>query len=244
MLVTLPQRLGEKWHSFKVIRFHLVKSNLVSGDKSPYFPKTIQEGNTSLESVIKDIAYGSTVTEPDVIAVLKNIERVCTEHLTNGRSVNLGFCTLRPQVKGNFKKPEESYSNKKHWIEISVAPNLSMEKRVSKFAKVTRINRSNPQPSLKLIKNCSRENGKYLAGDLLILKGSKLRFPEREESLGVFFVKKGVEKRVTEYSNITSSQIGFKIPNDITADSYKIVVKNNFGTETRQGELLEKIKIT
>ncbi|MBK9502490.1 MAG: hypothetical protein IPO06_24535 [Leptospiraceae bacterium] len=57
-------------------------------------------------------------------------------------------------------------------------------------------------------------------------------------------MKNGVEKRVTEYSNITSSQIGFKIPNDITSDSYKIVVKNIFGTETRQGELLEKIKIT
>ena len=27
MLVTLPQRLGEKWHSFKVIRFHLGKNN-------------------------------------------------------------------------------------------------------------------------------------------------------------------------------------------------------------------------
>lgn len=227
-----------------MIRFHLVKSPLVSGDKSPYFPKTIQEGNTSLESAIKDIAYGSTVTEADVIAVLKNIERVCTEHLSDGRSINLGFCTLRPQVKGNFKKPDESYSSKKHWIEISVSPNLSMEKRVSKLAKVTRITRSNPQPILKSIKNCSREEQKFLAGDLIVLKGSNLRFAGNEKSLGVFFVKKGVEKRVSEYSNITGSQIGFKIPIDLVSDTYKILVKNKFGTEIRFGELVEKIKVT
>jgi hypothetical protein len=46
-----------------MIKYNLIKSKLLTADKSPFVPKTIQEGNVSLEQAMKEIAYGSSTPE-------------------------------------------------------------------------------------------------------------------------------------------------------------------------------------
>ena len=80
-----------------MVKYTLFKNKLSTSAIAPYLPKTLLEGTLSFEQFIKALAYGSTATAADVKAVLENIERVCIEHLSQGRSVNLGFCTIRPK---------------------------------------------------------------------------------------------------------------------------------------------------
>ena len=227
-----------------MIKYNLIKSKLLTADKSPFVPKTIQEGNVSLEQAMKEIAYGSSITVADVKAVFENIERICIDNLSQGRSINLGFCSLRPQVKGNFKEEKEVFSKKKHWIEISLAPNIALGKKVTKDAKVVRVNRDKPQPIMLSIENHSNEKNTIEIGDLISLTGERLAFEKTDLDLGLFFLKKDTEIRVTEYSLVMNKKISFKVPKEVSkGNTYKLILKTRMGTKIKLTKLTDNLKI-
>jgi predicted histone-like DNA-binding protein len=222
-----------------MIQYTVLKSRLTSSGLAPYLPKTLQEGSLSFEQFIKALAYGSTATAADVKAVMENLERVCIENLSQGRSVNLGFCTMRPMVKGSFPNPESSFSAEKNWIEVSFAANPTFQKKVTAEAKIQRVARNKTIPLLLSVENHSSTlETSVVAGDLLSLHGENMKFDKTSANLGVFFESAGMEQRVSEYSQVSGKVISFKVPNGLLlGESYKLKLKSIFGQEIRTGEL-------
>ncbi|HNB99391.1 MAG TPA: DNA-binding domain-containing protein, partial [Leptospiraceae bacterium] len=226
------------------IKYSLIKNRLSTAGVSPYLPKTLLEGSLVFEQFLKALAYGSTATLADVKAVLENLERVCIENLSQGRSVNLGFCTIRPQVKGSFQNLEDSFSQEKNWIEVSIAPNPNFLKKITQDAKLQRVSLSKTLPLLFSLENHTTGlEASLVAGDLVTIHGENLKFDKSVPNVGVFFEGAGVEQRVSEYSKIAGKSISFKVPNGLNPGvSYKLKVKNSFGQEIRTGELEMEIK--
>ena len=227
-----------------MVKYTLFKNKLSTSAIAPYLPKTLLEGTLSFEQFIKALAYGSTATAADVKAVLENIERVCIEHLSQGRSVNLGFCTIRPQVKGSFQNPEDSFTAEKNWIEVFFLSNPTFEKKVTLEAKLQRVaqNKTLPLP-LSLENHTTGLEASMVAGDLLTLHGENLKFDKSAANVGVFFEHAGIEQRVSEYAKVSGKVILFKVPSGlVSGESYKVKVKCIFGQEVRTGELENEVK--
>ncbi len=222
-----------------MVQYTVLKNRLSSSGLAPYLPKTLQEGSVSFEQFIKALAYGSTATAADVKAVMENLERVTIENLAQGRSVNLGFCTMRLMVKGSFPNPEASFSAENNWIEISYASNPTFQKKVTAEAKIQRVSRNKTIPLLLSVENhTSGLETSIGAGDLISLHGQNMKFDKTSANVGVFFETAGVEQRVSEYSQVSGKVISFKVPSGLlVGESYKLKLKNIFGQELRTGEL-------
>ena len=227
-----------------MVKFQVVKNKLGTEGKAPYLPRTLLEGSLDIRNVIKALAYGSTATPPDVLAVLENLERVCIENLSQGRSVNLGFCILRPKVKGVFQNPEEAFSEDKHSVEVSIVPSQMFVKRVAIEAKTVRVAQGKILPLVISVENISSGAVDTLnSGDLVAIRGENLKFNKAELNQGVFLEKNGAEIRVSEYSQVTSKLVSFKTPNGIViGESYRLKVRNLFGSEIRTGEMEQDVR--
>ena len=113
-----------------MIKYSLVKNRLSTSASVPCVARTVQSGTVSFEQFVQELSYGSTATAADVRAVLENIVRVCSENLSQGRSVNLGFCTLKSMVKGPFASFEDGFSEERNWIKVQTICSPAFEKRV------------------------------------------------------------------------------------------------------------------
>lgn len=222
-----------------MIFFSLLKNKLLTAIQAPYLAKTMLDGALNYENTLKALAYGSTATLADIKAVLENIERVCIENLAQGRSVNLGFCSLRPQVKGVFQSPEDSFSKDKNWIAVTIIPSPLFCKKVTLEAKTLRVAQVKTLPLLTVLENHTSGSNSTLAnGELISLRGENLRFDKSEPLLGVFFEKDGLETKAIEYSQISGKSVSFKTPVGlISGQTYKVKLKNKFGSDIRVGEL-------
>lgn len=222
-----------------MIKYTVSKNKLSTSASAPYLPKTLLEGSLSFEQFIKALAYGSTATVADVKAVLENLERVCIENLSQGRSVNLGFGIIKPIVKGSFQNPEDSFTAEKNRIEVRFSPNPTFQKKITLEAKVQRVAQNKTIPQLLSLQNQSSElEIAMISGHLLTLHGENMKFDKTAANLGLFFEKAGVELRVSEYSHISGKVISFKVPNGlVSGESYKLKLKSIFGQEVRTGDL-------
>ncbi|HMV80912.1 MAG TPA: DNA-binding domain-containing protein [Leptospiraceae bacterium] len=221
-----------------MIKYSLVKNRLSTSASVPCVARTVQSGTVSFEQFVQELSYGSTATVADVRAVMENIVRVCTENLAQGRSVNLGFCTLKSTVKGPFASLDDGFSEEKNWIKIQTTCSPAFEKRVALSAKLSRVPALKSAPVLSSFENhSSSSTSKFSTNDLMTVRGEQLKFDKNMPEQGIFLSGNGALLRVTEYSNVTAKSVSFKVPAGLNPGTeYRIVLKSLFGTEMRSGE--------
>lgn len=222
-----------------MLKYSLLKNNLSTADKSPYIPKTYLGGTLDTNQTIEAMAYGSTATKADIKAILENMDRVIIEHVSQGRAVNIGCCTLRPVVKGGFQNPSEAFDPGKHSIGVAVTINPQLEKKVTLEARTMKIPFKKTQPTLYQVTNLSTGSENQIKeGDLLILTGESLKFDPMDLQQGVFLESNEGIQRVQTYSSVKSKEVTFLVPTGMeTGKDYRLMVKSVFGSEIRTGEL-------
>jgi hypothetical protein len=222
------------------IKYSLVPNRLNTSVEIPYLPRTVLNGSLSGPSLINAICWGSTVTPADCKAVLENLNRVVTENLSQGRSVNLEFVNLRPSVKGFFDSPDETFQKEKHKISISVSATGEIIRKVNLEATPTRVVANRSEPNLTSWVNLSIEGSvNPSVGQLIEVRGSRLRFDKNDPRQGIFFIKDdGSSIRATEYSNIGGNRVSLKLPEGIEpGESLRLQARSLFGSVVRSGEL-------
>lgn len=73
-----------------MIKFHPVARKNPTTKAIKYYPAVAKTQPVDLVDVATDITAFCTVTEPDVIAVLRALQKVMYNHLSQGHSVRLG----------------------------------------------------------------------------------------------------------------------------------------------------------
>ena len=86
------------------------KKNPVNSDVKWYATAATPEP-VSIEEIGADIAQMCTVTEPDILAVLKALQLKMKQHLMNGRSVRLGIIgSFRPTLHSAGAPSADTFS--------------------------------------------------------------------------------------------------------------------------------------
>jgi hypothetical protein len=110
----------------------------------------------------------------------------------------------------------------------------------------SRIQATKTEPILTSWENFSSEiPGEVATGDLVEIRGAKLKFDKNELVQGLFFLKPdGSEIRATEYSKVGGNSITCKIPEGLVPEeSVRVQVRALFGTNLRSGELDDSILV-
>jgi predicted histone-like DNA-binding protein len=55
-----------------------------------YLARIFRKGNVTLEQLCEEISYATTMSEPDVLGVIKALEIAVSQHILNGEGVKLG----------------------------------------------------------------------------------------------------------------------------------------------------------
>ena len=72
-------------------------------------PKINNISKIKFAELVEKICYGSTLTRPDVIAVLDSLERVIQEEMSLGSSIELGnIGWMYPTITGTFQNKKDS----------------------------------------------------------------------------------------------------------------------------------------
>ena len=226
-----------------MIPYDVGKSHLQTIEGDLYVPRTFANGSIDIHSVIRKLSKDQ-VGEGKTKDVLTKLYELLIEELSEGRTIHLDWCYLRPQIKGSFSSPLEPFTPGKHSIEVSITPSMEFLRELAIRAMPRKIDNPKSAPIPKEFNNdVSGTRDRVSSGDMCSIKGSYLKFDKTVPEEGVFFeAEGGIKIRVEKYSRITSKELIFLVPTGIeNGTEYTVVVYSRFGSELRMGKLYNQI---
>ncbi|MCX6350266.1 MAG: DUF4469 domain-containing protein [Bacteroidetes bacterium] len=183
------------------------------------------------ESIIKEcLLRGTSLTEPDLRAVINLLFTVIGDKVAGGNFVNTSLVNLRPSILGKFNGAADGFDANRHHIGATASAGTVLKAKMSN-ANVEKVEGGLPSPNIIQYTNL-RDGSSAIAnkgggGKLL---GSQLKFTVANVNEGVFFVHQGdnVATRVTEYLSLTEGEVIFIIPTSLTPGQYHIEVRRAY----------------
>jgi len=230
------------------INYALFENHLTS-DPDDYAAQVKITGSADLEALAERmIDQGSTVTKPDILAVLEDTIKATESCLLDGYRVQLGgLCELFPRIKGVFNGITDTFDASRHRVDVGANPGVRVRKTVRVGATVTKIETIKPAPALlEYVDLGSGEtNGTITSGNIGTINGHRLKFNPEQDDEGIYFVNidTGAEVKLTAIQRNKPGQLVFLVPT-VPGGQYYLEVRTRFrdSAEIRTGRLDEVLE--
>ena len=230
------------------INYALFENHLTS-DPDDYAAQVKITGSADLEALAERmIDQGSTVTKPDILAVLEDTIKATESCLLDGYRVQLGgLCELFPRIKGVFNGITDTFDASRHRVDVGANPGARVRKTVRVGATVTKIETIKPAPALlEYVDLGSGEtNGTITSGNIGTINGHRLKFNPEQDDEGIYFVNidSGAEVKLTAIQKNKPGQLVFLTPT-VPDGQYYLEVRTRFSesAELRTGRLDEVLE--
>jgi len=227
------------------INYALFENHLTS-DPDDYAAQVKITGSAGLEVIAQRmIDQGSTVTKPDILAVLEEAMKTIESCLLDGYRVQLGgLCELFPRIKGVFNGITDTFDASRHRVDVGANPGARVRKTVREGATVTKTETIKPAPALlEYVDLGSGEtNGQITSGNIGTINGHRLKFDPDQDDNGIYFVNIDTadEVKVTTIQKNKPGQLVFLAPS-MPNGQYYLEVRTRFrdSAELRTGRLNE-----
>ncbi|HPE90530.1 MAG TPA: DNA-binding domain-containing protein [Spirochaetia bacterium] len=210
-----------------------LRDNTLVGRKESYRFHSRCSGSVDLEGLVELMAEGrTTVTKPDIRAVLELFGQTVAELAADGRSVKTPLGSFYVSAAGTADAPGARFTPRDegsgHRLRLRFRPDRGYEARIAERATVRRDEvswRLFPRPD-----NLSQADGsaKEAAspGDILRLKGAYLAFDRGDPRQGVFLTRAdgSAAYRSTGYIEVRPRCIVFQLPLSIPPGDYGLAV--------------------
>ncbi|MFN8455844.1 MAG: DNA-binding domain-containing protein [Anaerolineae bacterium] len=223
------------------ISYSLHRNRLTNG-ANQYRAMVQSSGTITWEEVIKRmVARGSTTTEADAYAALKDFFTIVEGLLLDGFRVSTPLVNFGVSVKGNFDGQTDGFNASRHWVEAVTNPGPQLRRTISNQAQVQKQLANEVRPRLLEYTdlNSGERDGRLTPGGMGQVAGDRLKFDPADMTQGIFFVAAdGSETRVEVVGKNTGGALMFLIPASLTSGDYSLEVRSslNFG-ELRTGSL-------
>lgn len=224
------------------LRIRAIPNNLKTGDK-PYFAYASSSDLIESEEFIDRMAAGrTTLSKTDILAVFQLAREELSCLLADGCYVKTPLGSAYPVARGAFASPLEAFRPGKrgsgHGLRFEFRLEAALEAEALATLKWTReepLDRLSPYPrSAAAIED--ETSGSIRPGELLRIRGERLKFDPADERLGVFFQgESGAESRSSLYAYVKPSHLIALVPPDLACGSCRLVVR----TRSRGARLLE-----
>ena len=225
------------------INYALFENNLTT-DPADYAAQVKITGSVDLEAIAaRMIEQGSTVTKPDILAVLEDAIKATEGYLLEGYRVQFGgLFEMFPRVKGIFNGITDTFDPSRHYVDVGANPGSRVRKTIRDDATVEKQETILPAPSpLEYIDLGSGEtNGTVMPGSIGTINGHRLKYDDTQADEGIYFIAEtgGAATKVTAVQKNKPGQLVFLVPT-LANDYYRLEVRAQFSKdgEVRAGAL-------
>jgi len=227
------------------INYALFENHLTS-DPDDYAAQVKITGSADLEVLAnRMIDQGSTVTKPDILAVLEDAIKATESCLLDGYRVQLGgLCELFPRIKGVFNGITDTFDASRHRVDVGANPGARVRKTVREGATVAKAETIKPAPALLEYADLGsgETNGTITSENIGTINGHRLKFNPDQDDEGIYFVNvdTAAEVKVTAMQKNKPGQLVFLVPS-VPGGEYYLEVSTRFrdSAELRTGRLDE-----
>lgn len=227
------------------IKYYL-KSNPITPDPNDQSARVVTGKVHDVASITKEmLKRGSTITEADILAVLKVFFEVTADEVAEGNNVNLPLVNIRPSISGVFTSITDSFDASRHVKRASVSAGILLTQKMTE-ANVEKVTQSIVTPSLIqfLDVNTQNTNSSLTAGGIGQIVGDELKFNAANPLEGIFFI--AADNSATQATIIASKTEGklvFSIP-ALSPGNYILEVRKGYGSTNlvvRSGSLQDSL---
>jgi hypothetical protein len=215
------------------IKYYL-QPNPVTPDPNDHSARVQSNKVHDLESITKEmLKRGSTVTEADILAVLKVFFDVVTDEVAEGNNVNLPLVNLRPGVNGVFTSAADSFDPSRHITKANLSAGILLSQKM-RSPQVEKVIFATATPVLIEFTDINTQNTNSIltSGGIGQIVGEELKFDPTNAAEGIYFVaSNGTATKVIVVASRTEGKLMFSIPT-LAVGTYTLEVRKGYGTTT------------
>lgn len=227
------------------IKYYL-QPNPITPDPNDQSARVISNQVHDLESITKEmLKRGSTVTEADILAVLKVFFEVVADEVAEGNNVNLPLVNIKPSVNGVFTSATDSFDASRHIKKASITAGILLNQKMSS-ATVEKTTQALTAPVLIEFMDINSQNTNAIvtSGGIGQITGEELKFNPDNAAEGIYFVAAdGSAIKVTVIASRTEGKLVFSIPT-LAVGAYTLEVRKGYGSSNamvRTGSLQDAL---
>ncbi len=204
-----------------------LRENLLTPAPDDYMAQVTDTRSYSLEEII-DLMMdkGSTLTRADVAATLQVYGEVCSSIVADGAALNTPLMNTALSITGVFNGANDSFDRKRHTVNLNMTAGTLLRDAAAKV-KCEKTEGASTDPYITEVSDIvsGKTNCTLTKGGVVQLTGSRLKFDQKDEAQGVFFVPEtGNPVRAAVIAENKPARLMAIIP-DLAAGTYYVEVR-------------------
>ncbi|WP_299584656.1 DNA-binding domain-containing protein [uncultured Sunxiuqinia sp.] len=196
------------------LNYALFENHLTS-DPDDYMAVTTNGTSLNQDDLVKlMLVRGSTLTETDILAVLKMEREVVCEQAAMGHHITTPLFNVGLSIKGVFNGLDDTYDPGRHMVRLNLLPGNELRQAAAAI-KTQKVKGERIRPIIEQFVDVSLNsvNEQVSAGGLARLRGSYLKFDPSDPAQGIFFIDAtNNEAKVTVVSLNKPGELHFLVP--------------------------------
>ena len=219
-----------------------LRENILTPAPDDYMAQVTDTRSYSLEEII-DLMMdkGSTLTRADVAAVLQVYGEVCSSIVADGAALNTPLMNTALSVSGVFNGANDSFDKKRHTVNLNMTAGSLLRDAVAKV-KTEKTEGASTDPYITEVTDIvsGKVNEALTKGGVVQLTGSRLKFDQKDEAQGIFFVPEtGNPVRASVIAENKPARLMAIIPADLAAETYYIEVRTKIIGSSQKSKTLK-----
>ena len=219
------------------INYVLAENHLVE-ESNAYIGRVMSLGTINEQGLVDEILKrGSTLTRPDILAVLDVYQDTIIDRLQAGYRVNTRLINFGLSIQGTFNGTDDSFDSGRHTLNITTSATAVARQTLRADAQMKKgeaqIVMPNPEAYFDF--------GSQSANRLLTLNnpgqltGRRLKFDADDEAQGVFFIASdGTATKASLVMRNKPAELMFMVPAGLAAGEYTLEVRTSLKQHGRR----------
>lgn len=224
---------------------------MVSDKPSDYYGRPSIASSIYIDDIVdRMLEQGSTVTRPDILAVIENAVKTTENLLLEGNRVNFGdLVQLYPKIRGSFGGQSDFFNRSRHKIDVGATAGTRIRNNIHANAVVIKEEASIPMPNpIEFHDLLSDEmNISITPGSIGTVIGNRLKYDAARSDEGIFLIKMSDNSEIKMHAvqKNKPGELVFLVPSTLTADdTMAIEIRSRISGETiRAGRLAEELTV-
>lgn len=220
--------------------FHKIKANLypnlLTEDPNDYVARVISERSLNVKQICKE-AVGRGGAPTTAAAMEHNVNLFLKEmayQLCDGFSVNTGYFTACPLIKGVFNSQNETFDSAKHSLMFQMNQGEFLRKEIGNVqVEISGVGSSSIKIDEVIDIKTGSVNDLLTPGKGLRIYGFKIKVGGNHPDNGVYFINQSSNVRTKvpndEFITNNPSEVVVEIP-ELPAGTYKMEITSQFNT--------------
>jgi len=232
---------------------YCLRENLLTPAPDDYMAQMTDVRSYTLDEIIDAMMEkGTTITRADVAATLQVYGEVCSSIIADGSAINTPLMNTSMSISGVFNGANDSFDKKRHTVNLNLTAGTLLREAAAKV-KCEKTETVSTDPYITEVTDVvsGKVNTVLTKGGVVQLTGSRLKFDQKDEAQGIFFVPEtGTPVRAAVIAENKPARLMAIIPADLAQGTYYIEVRTKLsggGTKlkaVKKGSFAKPLTVT